>query len=101
MRIIGLDLGSKTLGVSVSDNIPMIASGVTTIRFSENNSKEALEPLKKIVNEYNAKAFVLGLPKNMNNTMGPAAQRSYSFKQMLESTFDLPVIMQDERLSSY
>ena len=100
MRIIGLDLGSKTLGVSVSDNIPMIASGVTTIRFSENNSKEALEPLKKIVNEYYAKAFVLGLPKNMNNTMGPAAQRSYSFKEMLESTFDLPVIMQDERLSS-
>ena len=100
MRIIGLDLGSKTLGVSVSDNIPMIASGITTIRFSENNSNEALEPLRKIVNEYDAKAFVLGLPKNMNNTMGKAAERSYSFKELLENTFDLPVILQDERLSS-
>lgn len=100
MRIIGLDLGSKTLGVSVSDNIPMIASGITTIRFSENNSSEVLEPLKKIVNEYDAKAFVLGLPKNMDNTIGKAAERSCSFKEMLENTFNLPVILQDERLSS-
>lgn len=100
MRIIGLDLGTKTLGVAVSDSIPMIASGITTIRFSENNNKETLEPLRKIVEEYDAKAFVLGLPKNMNNTMGEAALRSKTFKELLEETFNLPVIMQDERLSS-
>lgn len=100
MRIIGLDLGTKTLGVAVSDSIPMIASGITTIRFSENNNKETLEPLRKIVEEYDAKAFVLGLPKNMNNTMGEAALRSKAFKELLEATFNLPVIMQDERLSS-
>lgn len=100
MRIIGLDLGTKTLGVAVSDNIPMIASGVTTLRFEENKNEDVIEPLKKIVQEYNAKAFVLGLPKNMDNTIGNAALRSEEFKKLLEKSFNLPVIMQDERLSS-
>ncbi len=100
MRIIGLDLGSKTLGVSVSDNTLMIATGITTIRFSEENNKEALIPLKKIIDEYDAKMLVLGFPKNMNNEIGKAALRCIDFKKLLEDTFNLPVIMQDERLSS-
>lgn len=100
MRIIGLDLGSKTLGVSVSDNSLMIATGLTTIRFSEENNKEALEPLRKIIEEYDAKILVLGFPKNMNNTIGKAALRCIDFKKLLEDTFGLKVVMQDERLSS-
>lgn len=100
MRIIGLDLGSKTLGVAISDNIPMIATGLTTIRFAEENNKDTLEPLSKIIKEYNVSLIVLGLPKNMNNTLGAAALRCENFKKLLEETFDLPVVMQDERLSS-
>lgn len=100
MRIIGLDLGSKTLGVSVSDNTLMIATGITTIRFDVDDYEKAISMLKNIIDEYDAKMLVLGLPKNMNNTVGKAALRCINFKKMLEDTFNLPVIMQDERLSS-
>lgn len=100
MRIIGLDLGSKTLGVAVSDNTLMIATGITTIRFDEDDYEKAISMLKNIIDEYDAKMLVLGFPKNMNNTVGKAALRCINFKKMLEDTFNLPVIMQDERLSS-
>lgn len=100
MRILGLDLGVKTLGVSVSDATETVASGVATLRFSENKPEECLEDLRKIINEYGVKLIVLGLPKNMNNSLGFAAKRSEDFKALLENNFNIEVCFQDERLTS-
>ena len=83
MRILGLDLGTKTLGVSVCDNTETIASFIGTIRFTENKPEESFKELEELIYEYNVKAFVLGLTKNMNNTYGDATKRSLDFKEML------------------
>lgn len=100
MRIIGLDLGTKTLGVAVSDLTETISSGITTLRFKENEPEACLNDLKKIIDEYNVKEIVIGLPKNMNNTLGTAVERTRSFVKFLEKEFSLPIHEQDERLSS-
>lgn len=100
MQILGLDLGTKTLGVSISDNLGIIASKYKTIEFASEDYIDALYKLKSIVDEFNIKTVVLGLPKNMNNTLGFAAKRSLDFKELLEEKLRLNVIMQDERLSS-
>ena len=100
MRILGLDLGTKTLGVSVSDVTEVIATSITTLRFDENDYDSVIEPLKKIIDEYSVTLIILGYPKNMNNTLGDAALRSVRFKELLENSFDVEVILQDERLSS-
>lgn len=100
MRFIGLDLGTKTLGIAVSDATGTIASGVTTLRFEENKPESILSELKNIINEYNVKSIVIGLPKNMNNTMGQAVERTRGFIKILSDEFNLPIHEQDERLSS-
>ena len=100
MRYIGLDLGTKTLGVAVSDKTETIASAITTLRFSENNPEEVLDDLTKIIDEYKVGAIVIGLPKNMNNSLGFAAERTKEFVKVLNNTYDIPVYEQDERLSS-
>ena len=100
MRILGLDLGTKTLGIAVSDKTAFIASAVTTLRFEENNPSQILGDLRKIIDEYNVKEIVIGLPKNMNNTLGDAAKRTKDFTEVLLKEFNLPVHEQDERLSS-
>lgn len=100
MRLLGLDLGTKTLGVSVSDLTLTIATSITTIRFNEYDYESCLFDLKRIIDEYDVKTVVLGLPKNMNNSIGDAAKRSLDFKKLLEDKLNLEVIMQDERLSS-
>ena len=96
----GLDLGTKTLGISLSDRLGLIASTYKTIRFSENDFESALNSLEEIINEFEIKKIVLGLPKNMNNSLGFASERSLNFKKMIEDKYDVEVIMQDERLSS-
>lgn len=100
MRYIGLDLGTKTLGVAVSDKTETIACAITTLRFSENNPEEVLDDLTKIIDEYMVGAIVIGLPKNMNNSLGFAAERTKEFVKVLNNTYDIPVYEQDERLSS-
>lgn len=100
MRYIGLDLGTKTLGIATSDLTGTIASSLTTLRFEENNPSMILNDLKKIIDDYKAEVLVLGLPKNMNNSLGEAAQRSLDFKKILEDEFNIKVELQDERLSS-
>ena len=100
MRYIGLDLGTNTLGVAVSDKTETIASAITTLRFSENNPEEVLDDLTKIMDEYKVGAIVIGLPKNMNNSLGFAAERTKEFVKVLNNTYDIPVYEQDERLSS-
>jgi len=99
MRYIGLDLGSKTLGVSLSDASGLIASSHTIIRHDEEYEK-LIDEVKKIIDEYKVEKIVLGLPKNMNGTIGPKGELSYKFKEMLEKKIGLEVILEDERLST-
>jgi len=100
MRCLGLDLGSKTLGVATSDATNTIATSLKTIFFEENNYPSLIEPLKEIINEYNITTIVLGLPKNMNNSLGTRAEISIEFKKMLEDNFNVNVVLEDERLTT-
>lgn len=100
MRYLGLDLGSKTLGISVSDRTNIIASVVTTLRFEENNYDSIWNDLEKIINEEEITTLILGLPKNMNDTLGTRALITLEFKKMLEERYKLEVILEDERLTS-
>ncbi len=101
MRIMGLDFGSKTLGVAVSDPLGLTAQPVEIIRRkSENKLRQTLARLEELVCEYQVTQFVLGLPKNMNNTLGERAEKSLEFKEMLERRIGLPVVMWDERLTT-
>ncbi len=98
MRILGLDLGTKTLGLAITDKTNTIASPYQTIRFQK--QEELMKPLEEIVREKDIGTFVLGYPKNMNNSLGFAIERTNSFKTLLEGHFDLPIILIDERLST-
>lgn len=100
MRYIGLDLGTKTCGVAISDKLGMISSFYKTLFFKEEDYESLIDPIKEIINEYNIEKIVLGLPKNMNNSIGFAGERSISFKKLLEDKINLEVILEDERLSS-
>ena len=101
MRILGLDYGSKTVGVAVSDPLGLTAQGVETIwRKQENKLRQTLARIEELVSEYHVEKIVLGYPKNMNNTIGERAQKSLEFKEMLERRTGLEVIMWDERLTT-
>ena len=99
MRYLGLDLGSRTLGVAVSDKTGLIASTVKTIRHNEEYDR-LLDEVKNLVSELEIDAIVLGFPKNMNNTIGPKGELSLEFKEKLEKILTIPVYLQDERLST-
>ena len=100
-RIIGLDFGSKTTGVAVSDPFGWTAQGVEIIRRKEENKlRKTLARIEELVKEYDAARIVLGLPKNMNNSLGDRAEKSLAFKEMLERRIGLPVVMWDERLTT-
>ena len=100
-RIIGLDFGSKTTGVAVSDPFGWTAQGVEIIRRKEENKlRKTLARIEELVKEYGATRIVLGLPKNMNNSLGDRAEKSLAFKEMLERRTGLPVVMWDERLTT-
>ena len=100
MRYLGLDLGSRTLGISISDSTHMIASTFKTIKFMENDYDSLLADLKKIVDEYQIVKIVLGLPKNMNNTIGERGLICLDFQKKLKEFLNIEVVMQDERLST-
>lgn len=100
MRIIGLDLGTKTLGVAVSDKLGFIASFYKTIFFDSENYESLIPVVKDLMDEFETKIVVLGLPKNMDNSLGFASERSINFKKLLEDNLDIEVILEDERLSS-
>ena len=100
-RILGLDYGSKTVGVAVSDGLGLTAQGVEIIRrTSENKLRQTLARIEALIREYEVKTIVLGFPKNMNNTIGDRAEKSLVFKDMLERRTGLPVVMWDERLTT-
>lgn len=100
MRYLGLDLGTRTLGISMSDLTRTIATSFKTIKFPEAEYDTLIEPLREIIDEYQISKIVLGLPKNMNNSIGDRARTTLEFKALLEETLKLEVIMQDERLST-
>lgn len=101
MRILGLDYGSKTVGVAVSDPLGLTAQGLETIwRKQENKLRQTLARIEALVLEYQVERIVLGYPKNMNNTIGERAEKSLEFKEMLERRTGLPVVMWDERLTT-
>ena len=100
MRCLGLDLGSKTLGIAISDRTNFIASVYTTLRFDNDNYIDLIKPLKEIIDKEQIDTLVLGLPKNMNNSLGERAMITLEFKKLLEDNFGLTVIMEDERLTS-
>ena len=100
MRYLGLDLGTRTLGLSISDRTGTIASVYDTLRFNEQEYDTLLEPLKEIVTKEEVSKIVLGLPKNMNNSLGFRAEETIEFKEKLEKYLNMEVILQDERLST-
>lgn len=101
MRIMGLDFGSKTVGVAVSDPLFITAQGVEIIRRKEENKlRQTLARIEELIGEYEVGEIVLGLPKNMNDTLGVRAELSLEFKEKLERRTGLPVTMWDERLTT-
>lgn len=95
MRYLGLDLGTKTLGLAYSDGF--LASSLKTIRYD--NEDKLLQSLKKVIDELNIDVLILGLPKNMNNTLGPRAEETIKFKEKLEK-LGYNVKLEDERLTT-
>lgn len=100
MRYLGLDLGTKTLGIAISDKTNTIATKLKVIRYDENTKEEMFLKLQKIIEEKKITDIVLGLPKNMDNSLGFAAQRSLDFKQELEKKVDVNIHLMDERLTT-
>ncbi len=100
MRYMGLDLGSKTLGIAISDTTKTIANVLTTLRFKNEDYKSLLGPLSDIIKENSISKIILGYPKNMDNSIGERAKITLEFKKILESKFKIEVIMEDERLTS-
>lgn len=97
-RIIGLDVGSHTIGVAVSDPLGWTASGLKVIR--RKRLEDDLKQLLELFDYYQVEKIIIGLPKNMNNTLGPQAQYSLDFAEILKEQSELPIIMWDERLST-
>ena len=100
MRYLGLDLGTKTLGIAISDKTNTIATKLKVIRYDENTKEEMFLKLQNIIEEKKITDIVLGLPKNMDNSLGFAAQRSLDFKQELEKKVDVNIHLMDERLTT-
>ena len=100
MRIIGLDVGSKTVGVAVSDPLGFTAQGLEIIPINEAKGEFGFDRLADLVKDYKVEKFVVGLPKNMNNTSSPRVEASQAYGKKIKELFDLPVEYQDERLTT-
>lgn len=101
MRVMGLDYGTRTVGVAISDALKITAQGIETIeRKEENKLRKTLQRIEALIKEYEVDTIVLGYPKNMNDTVGERANRSLEFKEMLERRTGLTVVMWDERLTT-
>lgn len=100
MRCLGLDLGTRTCGLAMSDKTNFIASPFKTLKWDGENYDLLFDELDTIIKDYSITDLVLGLPKNMNNTLGFASERSLKFKEALENRYQLKVTLIDERLST-
>ncbi len=102
MRVLGLDYGSVTVGVAVSDALGITAQPLMTIRREqENKLRRTLAKIQEIAAEYEVETIVLGFPKNMDNTLGERCQKTLAFRDMLERRIGLPVVLWDERLTTW
>lgn len=100
MRTMGLDVGSKTVGIALSDEFGWTAQGHETLKINEEENVFGFDELGKIIKEYEVSKVVVGLPKNMNGTIGPRGEASQFFARELEERFGVPVILWDERLTT-
>ncbi|HEL2595809.1 TPA: Holliday junction resolvase RuvX [Streptococcus suis] len=100
MRIMGLDVGSKTVGVAISDPLGFTAQGLEIIPIDEEKGEFGFQRLTELVEQYKVDKFVVGLPKNMNNTSGPRVEASQAYGDLLTERYKLPVDYQDERLTT-
>ena len=100
MRSLGLDLGTKTLGIAISDKTNTLVRVLKVIRFNDGKCESAIPELISICLEHEISVIALGLPKNMNNSMGFASDRSLAFKALLEENLDIPIVLIDERLTT-
>ncbi len=101
MRVMGLDFGSRTVGVAISDSLHLTAQGIETIeRKSETKLRQTLARIEQLIEEYEVTEIVLGFPRHMNNSVGERAQLSLEFAEMLKRRTGLPVVMWDERLTT-
>ena len=98
MRILGLDIGTKTIGVAISDPLGWTAQGITTIR--RKNYTNDMEAIKKICNEYSVETIVAGMPKNMNGTIGPSGEMVREFCERLKEVVNIDIEFWDERLTT-
>lgn len=97
-RIMGLDVGDKTIGVALSDPLMLTAQGLKTI--NRKNIKDDIEEIKRIIKKYNVVKVVIGFPKNMNNTVGPQGEKVLKFATTLENNIDIDAVLEDERLTT-
>ncbi|MDQ6599759.1 Holliday junction resolvase RuvX [Bacillus salipaludis] len=100
MRIMGLDVGSKTVGVALSDELGWTAQGLKTLKINEEKNEFGFDEIGQIIKENQVSQVVIGLPKNMNGTIGPRGEASQNFAAELERRFDVPTVLWDERLST-
>lgn len=100
MRILGLDVGTKTVGIAISDELGWTAQGLDTLKRNEKSSEEDFKHLANIVKQYNVEKVIVGLPKNMNGSIGERGEACKQFAEELRNWVDCPVEMWDERLST-
>lgn len=100
MRYLGLDLGTKTLGVAITDKTNTISTPLKTIRFNFEDYESSLDELSEIINKNDITEIALGIPRNMDGSYGFAADRSLKYKEMLENKFNINITLIDERLTS-
>jgi len=96
----GLDVGSRTVGVAISDALGWTAQGIETIKINEDDSNFGLDRIDELVKEHQVTEFVVGFPKNMNNSVGPRAEASERFAELLTEKYNMPVTLWDERLTT-
>jgi putative holliday junction resolvase len=100
MRVMGLDVGSKTVGVAISDELGWTAQGIETIKIDEDQGVFRMDRIKELAEEYQVDTVVVGMPKNMNNTIGPRGEASKAYGELIQQELSLPIKYWDERLST-
>ncbi|MGR3765141.1 Holliday junction resolvase RuvX [Rossellomorea sp. NS-SX7] len=100
MRVMGLDVGSKTVGVAISDALGWTAQGIETVRINEEEGEFRIDRMKELAEEYEVETIIVGLPKNMNNSIGPRGEASKAYGDLIQRELSIPVKYWDERLST-
>lgn len=100
MRVLGLDVGSKTVGVALSDELGWTAQGLKTLKINEEKQEFGFEEIGQLIKEYQVSRVVIGMPKNMNGSIGPRGEASKRFAEGIENQFAVPTVLWDERLTT-